>query len=211
MNRNSKDAWRLAAILLAMLAATAEPADAQTAGEITLTATATAGQEGMRPDLSWSTKPAADDCTASGGWSGSKGSQGSETLPPITSSTVYAMTCTWGDHRARVHWTAPTTLINGQPLTDLAGFNIYYGSDPANLGNELELSDPGQREQFITGLPPGTWHFSIAARRFAGNTLSARSNPVSKTLTGAQATATRDIAITISPAPPNPPTNVQVE
>lgn len=211
MNRNSKDAWRLAAILLAMLAATAEPADAQTAGEITLTATATAGQEGMRPELSWSTAPAADDCTASGGWSGNKGSEGRETLPPITASTVYVLTCAWGDHRARLSWTAPTTLINGQPLTDLAGFNVYYGLNLANLDNLIELRDPSMRELGLTGLTPGTWHFQLTALRLAGNAESPRTNPVSKTLTGAQATATRDIAITISPAPPNPPTNLQVE
>lgn len=43
--------------------------------------------------LSWSSSDASS-CSASGGWSGTRGTSGAETVGPLTSNTGYTMTCT---------------------------------------------------------------------------------------------------------------------
>jgi hypothetical protein len=60
---------------------------------INLTANATSVQTGNTVNLSWSTQNASS-CAATGGWSGSRATSGSETSAAITASTTFTLTCT---------------------------------------------------------------------------------------------------------------------
>ena len=78
-------------------------AHAQTAGVVNLQANQTSGTGSMTPVLTWSTNPAAVSCTAGGGWSGTRAASGTQTLPAISATTNYTLTCNWGGNTARLN------------------------------------------------------------------------------------------------------------
>jgi len=73
------------------------------------------------------------------------------------------------------------TNTDGSPLTDLAGFTVYYGLMPDAPSERREIADPAARSIVIQGLTPGTWYFSISAHTTRG-VESARTPPASKTI-----------------------------
>jgi hypothetical protein len=83
--------------------------------------------------------------------------------------------------RATVSWLAPDTNVDGSPLTDLAGFRVYYGSAPGDLRYVIQVADPGARNRVIENLTIGTWYFAATAYDQSGSE-SARSNVASKAI-----------------------------
>lgn len=83
--------------------------------------------------------------------------------------------------RATLSWDAPSTRTDGSPLTNLAGFKLYYGTSSGNLSNVVQVSDPGARSWVIENLTVGTWFFAASAYDQSGME-SARSNVASKTI-----------------------------
>lgn len=83
--------------------------------------------------------------------------------------------------RATLSWDAPSTRTDGSPLTNLAGFKLYYGTSASNLSNMVQVSDPGARSWVIENLTVGTWYFAASAYDQSGME-SARSNVASKTI-----------------------------
>ncbi|HET7809984.1 MAG TPA: fibronectin type III domain-containing protein [Steroidobacteraceae bacterium] len=178
--------------LLALCAA----AHAQTAGTVTLTANKTSASGSLVPVLTWSTSPVATSCTASGGWSGTKFASGSETLPKITASKSYTLTCSWGNGTANVSWTIPTTNTDGSKLTDLKGFNVHFGTSKSALTQSLAVNSATATSATVPALASGTWYFSVRAVNSKGIE-SLDSNIASKTISAA--TAAKTVSITITP------------
>jgi hypothetical protein len=83
--------------------------------------------------------------------------------------------------RATVSWSAPTQRTDGTPLTDLAGFRVYYGNASNSLTQIVEVRDPGARSWVIEDLTRGTWYFAATAFDQTGAE-SSRSNTASKTI-----------------------------
>jgi hypothetical protein len=168
-------------------------ASAQTAGVVTLRASPTSGSGSVTPVLTWSTNPVATSCRASGGWSGTKGASGSETLAAVNSTTNYTLTCSWGSGTAQVNWTAPTTNTNGSSLTNLARFKVVYGTSSSSLTQSTLVDDPTRRSTTLN-LAPGTWYFAVRAVN-SNNVESSNSNVASKTVSGATSAATATVSI----------------
>ena len=179
-------------------------AQAQTAGVVTLRANSTSAQGSLVPVLTWSTNPVATSCRASGGWSGNKGVSGSETLARISGSTNYTLTCTWGSGLARVSWVAPTQNTDGTPLTNLAGFRVYYSTSNSSFSTSTLVNDTTSRTTTINALPAGTWYFMVRVLN-SSQVESANSNVASKAVSGATAANTVSISISSAPPPTQPP------
>jgi len=64
---------------------------------------------------------------------------------------------------ATLSWTAPTLYTNGTPLTDLAGYNLYYGKTSTTMTNVIAVNDPASTSYVIRNLAPGTWYFAVVA------------------------------------------------
>jgi Fibronectin type III domain len=79
---------------------------------------------------------------------------------PTSSSTRSASD---GSRTATVSWDAPTTNNNGTPLTDLAGYRIYYGSNPEDLNHSVKIGTVGLQTYVIDDLETGTWYFAVRA------------------------------------------------
>lgn len=203
----------LAAVVLVVMAIAAMPAQAQTPGTITFAAEVTSGNGSVVPVLTWSTAPTAAGCVASGNpaWAGAKAPAGTETLPAITSSTTYNLSCSWpGDTTATLTWTRPTTNTDGTAYTDPRGFRIYYSQNPADLMTRtpVAIDNPNAAEHVMSSLAPGVWYFVVTAIN-QRDVQSDPSNQVTKTMTSA-VEAVQSIGITVNPVP-NPPTNVGVQ
>jgi len=83
---------------------------------------------------------------------------------------------------ATISWEAPTTNTDGTPLTDLAGYRIYYGSSPDKLGHSVQIKTIGLQTYVIDDLQSGTWYFAVMAVASDGSE-SKLSDIVSKTIT----------------------------
>lgn len=78
-------------------------------------------------------------------------------------------------------WVAPTTRADGTPLTlsDLEGYRIYYGTSASDLDMLVDLNDNSITDYTITGLPSGSYYFSVTAYDSSGAE-SGFSNTISK-------------------------------
>ena len=56
-------------------------------------------------------------------------------------------------------WTPPTRNTDGTPLTDLAGYKIYYGTGPGTYPNEVPVDNPGLTTFVVENLAPNTYYF----------------------------------------------------
>ena len=88
--------------------------------------------------------------------------------------------------QAALSWTAPTTNTDGTPLTDLAGYNIYYGTASGDYTQNVNVGNV--TNYTVSNLAAGTYYFAATAYDTSGNQ-SAYSNVVSASI-ASQATLT---------------------
>ena len=62
-----------------------------------------------------------------------------------------------------VSWTPPTQNSDGSPLTNLAGYRVYYGTTATNLNSSVTLANPGLVRDVIENLTPATWYFAMTS------------------------------------------------
>lgn len=82
---------------------------------------------------------------------------------------------------ATLSWVPPTTNIDGSPLTDLAGYKVYWGASQGSYANSITLDNPGLSSYVVEQLTPATWYFAVTSFNSAG-VESALSSPASKTV-----------------------------
>lgn len=67
-------------------------------------------------------------------------------------------------------WDAPSANEDGTPLTDLAGYNLYYGqTSPVTISNSKLVQLATVTTATISDLAPGTYFIAVAARDANGN------------------------------------------
>jgi hypothetical protein len=64
---------------------------------------------------------------------------------------------------ATLSWNSPTSRTDGSALTNLAGFNIYYGRELGDYDRKITVDNPGLTTFVVQDLAPGTWHFILTA------------------------------------------------
>jgi hypothetical protein len=82
---------------------------------------------------------------------------------------------------ASLNWTPVTQNTNGTLATDLAGYQIHYGTSPVALDDTIVAADPTVTSYVVTNLAPGTWYFAVGAYASDG-TPGLLSNVASKTI-----------------------------
>jgi hypothetical protein len=82
---------------------------------------------------------------------------------------------------ATLTWLPPTEKTDGSPLTDLAGYKIYWGQSQDDLSNSVTIENPGVTAYVLDGLLPATWYFAATAVDSEGME-SSFSNVASKTI-----------------------------
>ena len=69
---------------------------------------------------------------------------------------------------ATLSWTPPALNTDGTPLTDLAGYRIYFGSSSGRYTETVTLNNPGLTTYVVENLLPGNWYFVSTAINAAG-------------------------------------------
>jgi hypothetical protein len=76
---------------------------------------------------------------------------------------------------ATVTWAAPTENSDGTQLSNLAGYQIFYGTNPSALTNTVTVNDASATSYVLSGLEPGTYYVVVVAFNAKGEN-SAKSN-----------------------------------
>jgi Putative Ig domain./Fibronectin type III domain. len=100
----------------------------------------------------------------------------STSLPPFSITVTDAAVGS-----ATLSWMPPDRNTDGSVLTDLAGYEIWYGQDRDALDQRISLMNPSLSLYVVENLSSGTWYFAVAAvnsRGIAGGL----SEVVSKTI-----------------------------
>ena len=78
----------------------------------------------------------------------------------------------WAGARApssvSLSWEPPTVNSDGSPLTDLAGYRIYFGFSADNLRGHVDVENPGVMRDVLEGLSPGNYYIAVAALNIQG-------------------------------------------
>src|SRR5579862_8906604 len=74
---------------------------------------------------------------------------GSSSPPPPTSPTTGS---------ANLAWSVPTENTDGTPLTDLAGYHIYYGTTEGVWTSTVTVMDATETTYVVSGLSHGTYY-----------------------------------------------------
>lgn len=83
-----------------------------------------------------------------------------------------------------VSWQKPTANDDGSPMTDLAGYQLYYAPEtPVTADNSVSVAvlNPNQTTYVVWDLPPGTYHFTVTAVNLQGSE-SMMSDEATKTI-----------------------------
>lgn len=118
-------------------------------------------------------------CGGDGSSSGATGSTSSDSSSGTGSSGSGSGTSTAGS--ATLRWSEPTSNTNGTPLTDLAGYRIYYGESASNLSETVQVNGATDTTYVLSNLTAGTWYFAIQSVTTNG-VASALSDVVSITI-----------------------------
>jgi hypothetical protein len=91
-----------------------------------------------------------------------------EKVDPISNIENYSPAA-FGSGSVTLTWQPPTQNADGSPLTNLAGYKIYVGTDAGIYNHrEIMLDNPGLTAYVIENLGHGTYYFVATAVNSAG-------------------------------------------
>jgi len=65
-------------------------------------------------------------------------------------------------------WSAPTQNADGTPLTDLAGYKIYYGRNSGSYDQHVRIDNPSISTYVVEQLSPATYYFAATSFNHSG-------------------------------------------
>jgi hypothetical protein len=146
---------------------TVQVATSNPAPSITFNATPTSVQPNGSSQLTWTTTNASS-CTASGSWSGSQGTSGSQSIGPLSATSTYALSCTGSGGTTSSNATvtvgntpAPVVMISATPASIKSGDSTTLNWSATNAtsctaSNGWTGSKSGQGSQSVGPLTTGT-------------------------------------------------------
>lgn len=191
-------AFATIAAIAAMLAFDAEAANVS----VSISISPQTSPFATAPTITWSSTGAAS-CLASDGWTGAKPAAGSETLPQVTKTTKFTLTCSSPTGPVTLNWTSPTQNTDGSALTNIAGWQIMIGSSATSLSRGPVINTPAATSAAIEA-PPGNQFFAVRTVR-TDNIESLDSSVVTKNVVPDKAAGSVTLAVDVRP---NPPTNL---
>lgn len=69
---------------------------------------------------------------------------------------------------ASLSWLPPTDNIDGTVLTNLAGYRIYWGTQPSNYTSSASIMNPGITAYVVENLASGTYYFAATSVNTSG-------------------------------------------
>jgi hypothetical protein len=69
---------------------------------------------------------------------------------------------------ATLTWLPPTENIDDSAITNLAGYRLYWGSQPGSYSKSVAIMSPGVTTYVVENLASGTYYFAATAVNAAG-------------------------------------------
>jgi hypothetical protein len=159
---------------------------------LTLKANTNAVQAGEDVTLTWAGE-GVSDCLASGGWSGSRNTSGTQVQYALSKSVSFTLTCasptgnvmamtsvTVTSGGTELSWQPPDERVDGSALNALSGYRIYVGTISGNYYDEVPVNDESKTSHFLS-LVPGEYYLAMTAIDMDGNE-SPLSNEIRRTV-----------------------------
>ena len=146
---------------------------------VTLIARTNNDRNGSGTQLEWSAENV-QECQTSGAWEGAVQTAGVVNINHEASGDhTYLISCRGSEGTAMamvtvtvestsLAWEAPASNTDGTELTDLAGYNLYYGTEPGQYSQVRSVRDPSQTELELP-VEPGTYYLAMTAYDMTGN------------------------------------------
>ena len=64
---------------------------------------------------------------------------------------------------ATLSWVAPTAHTDGSPLSNLAGYTVFYGRMSGIYDYQIDIRNPGILTYVVENLVSGDWYFAMTA------------------------------------------------
>lgn len=64
---------------------------------------------------------------------------------------------------ATLSWSPPSENTDGSALVDLAGYKLYFGTEPGTYPNQVTVDNPGLTTYVVDNLVPDTYYFVSTA------------------------------------------------
>jgi len=166
---------------------------------VSYTADPPSGPAPLNVRLSW-TSTGIDACVENGV---AVGPTGSRTINGILVDTTYNIACTGGKDYSDISWVAPTQNTDGTPLTNLAGFKIYYATTQAGVATAtpIVIANPATLAYRINGQPNSIYYYQMTAYN-SNSVESTRTGFVNNTINKVTVNASAFVDITTVPNPP---------
>lgn len=113
-----------------------------------------------------------------GGPGGAGGAATSQAAADSGASASANTASTSGSGAITLNWTPPTENTDGTPLTNLAGYDIHYGTESGDYTQSIPVDNPGLATYVVDNLTPGTYYFTVSAVNSMGT-----ESPVSSEVT----------------------------
>jgi hypothetical protein len=91
------------------------------------------------------------------------GGSGTGSSAATSDESAAAPTPTVDSSAVTLNWTPPTENTNGTALTNLAGYDIHYGTASGDYTQTVSVSNAGIATYVVDDLTPGTYYFAVAA------------------------------------------------
>lgn len=146
---------------------------------VTLIATTDSDLNSSGTRLVW-TSENVDSCVASGGWEGNIDANGALDLQHEEAGDItYLINCSGASGSAvamvtvtvestALAWQAPVQNTNGTVINDLAGYNLYYGTESGRYTQVRAVRDASQTNLELP-VEPGTYYLAMTAYDISGN------------------------------------------
>jgi hypothetical protein len=171
---------------------------------VNLAASPTSVASGQNTTLTW-TSQNATSCTASGGWSGAKAVNGSQSVGPLTANSSYTLACTGAGGTTNA--TVNVTVQAPPPAPSLT-----FTANPTSVtaGGRTKLTWSATNATACTA--SGAWSGAKATSGTEQSGALAADSTFALNCTGAGGTVSRSVTVTVgsSPPPPAPAPNVSL-
>jgi hypothetical protein len=177
------------------------------APSLTLAANPTTVQSGQSSTLTW-TSSGATSCTASGSWSGSKATSGSEAITNITASKSFTLSCT-GNGQTVQRSASITVGTSSPPPPPPPAPTVTLNGAPQSITGSGKATLTWSSTNATSCTASGGWSGSKATSGSEQTATLSATASYSLSCTGAGGTQSASTTVTVTPAstPVDPPSN----
>ena len=166
---------------------------------VTISANPTSIASGAASTLTWSSTNATS-CTASGGWTGTQTTSGSQSTGALTATTAYTLSCTGGGG----------TIAQSANVTVVPVPTVTFSANPTSIASGAASTLTWSSTNATSCIASGGWSGSKATGGSQSTGALTASTTYTLSCTGVGGTGQRSASVTVNAVPPPPAPTVTI-